>query len=56
MRIIKKPNENKETEICEKCGSQMIKSGVMESGNAKYFNFICKACNHKKMKCTGVMG
>lgn len=39
---------------CEKCGSQMIKKGLMQSGNAKYERYVCDKCGNVTLKCIGL--
>jgi uncharacterized Zn finger protein len=39
---------------CDKCSGDMVKSGVLDSGNTKYFNYSCKKCGKTVMKCIGV--
>lgn len=39
---------------CGKCGNEMAKGNVMNSGNAKYETFVCKECGEKKTVCSGI--
>jgi len=39
---------------CKKCGEAMVKEGVMDSGNSRYENYVCKACRHTAMRCIGL--
>ncbi len=40
---------------CKKCGhGNMLKKGVVESGNSKYEVYECDACGNEKMKAIGV--
>jgi len=40
---------------CPKCKSPMNKSFATISGNSKYVTWECEVCNHKEMKCVGVL-
>jgi len=33
----------------------MMQAGVTVSGNSKYMNLECEVCNHKEMKCLGLI-
>ena len=39
---------------CQKCKSEMIKKGTMDSGNSKFDIFKCIGCGNEKMVCQGV--
>lgn len=39
---------------CEFCKTEMTKVDVMNSGNAKYVEYLCKKCNERKTVCEGV--
>ncbi len=41
--------------VCKMCKSPMNKATVTISGNSKYMNYECEVCNHKEMKCIGVL-
>ena len=43
---------NKEIK-CPKCNSDMIKSGIMNSGNSKYTVYKCKKCGEEKLVAMG---
>ena len=41
---------------CGNCGhGNMLKKGLVESGNSKYEVYECDACGHEKMKALGVV-
>jgi hypothetical protein len=42
-------------QMCPKCKSPMTKAFSTVSGNSKYMTYECEVCNHKEMKCTGVL-
>jgi transcription elongation factor Elf1 len=42
------------TIMCEKCRSEMLKKGIMNSGNSKYNVFRCKNCGNEKLVAVGV--
>ncbi|MEM0231095.1 MAG: hypothetical protein QXW00_03020 [Candidatus Woesearchaeota archaeon] len=39
---------------CEKCGAQMTKKGMLQSGNAKYERYVCEKCGNTFLKCIGL--
>jgi len=40
---------------CDKCGSEMRKTGKMNSGNSVFSEYTCVKCINKKVLCEGVI-
>ena len=40
--------------LCVKCKTEMTKTGVSDSGNAKYVTYRCGGCRAEKTVCIGV--
>ena len=38
---------------CPKCGSEMAKTGMIDSGNTRFNVFKCKKCGNEKMVAIG---
>ncbi len=38
---------------CAKCQSELVKTGVMDSGNSKFDVFKCKNCGEEKIVAQG---
>ncbi|MFH1064437.1 MAG: hypothetical protein V1729_05125 [Candidatus Woesearchaeota archaeon] len=39
---------------CSECDGELIKDGVMHSGNSKYQVYKCNKCGKEKMECLGL--
>ncbi len=40
---------------CDKCGSEMRKTGKLNSGNSIFTEYTCVKCINKKVLCEGVI-